>query len=65
MSLRFALAVLLMLASFAGLVELGRFDWNLHVDQRHALGRVKPPEYFDDSVEQPGWQASPPPSRSA
>jgi hypothetical protein len=53
MSLRFALAVLLMLAAVAALVQLARGEWNLHQEQRQALTRVKPPEFFDDFVKHP------------
>ncbi len=50
MSFRFACAVVLLIASFAGLYALGRGRWNMQLEQRHALSRVLPPEYYDDYV---------------
>jgi len=65
MSPRFAVTVLLLIASFAGLFALGSGEWNLHVEQRHALGRVKSPDYFDDCHDRPQWDANARPSEAA
>ena len=53
MSRRFALAVLMMLATLSTLIYLSRAQWSLDRAQHSSFGRIVPASFFDDYAQRP------------